>query len=87
MRAMDPGHRARGKGRGNSIRPARCDGRTIHPASRPSRALGHIVPQHTEIDRFLDLERCRELERSGAPRGGAVSAVAGLLPAPLTLRR
>jgi hypothetical protein len=62
MREWDIGRRARGKGMGNSIRLARYDGSTIHPASRPSRALGHLVPQRTDLERLLGLLIAQERE-------------------------
>jgi len=55
MRALYAGRRARGKGRGNSILLARYDQSTIHPRSRPLRALGHYVPQRTDLDGSLGL--------------------------------
>jgi hypothetical protein len=53
MREWDIGHRARGTGRGNSIRLARYDESTIHPTGGPDRALGHFVPQRTDSGKPL----------------------------------
>ena len=52
MGYQTPGQRKR---EGNSIRLARYDESTIHPTSRTSRALGHLVPQRTDLERFLVL--------------------------------
>jgi hypothetical protein len=55
MRTVDAGRRARGKGRGTSILLARYDQSTIHPTGHPLRALGHKVPQRTDLERLLGL--------------------------------
>jgi hypothetical protein len=55
MREWNIGRRARGTGRGNSILLARYGESSIHPILRPSRALGHLVPQRTDLERPLGL--------------------------------
>jgi hypothetical protein len=68
MRALDAGRWARGTGRGNSILLARYDQSTIHPTLRPSRALGHKVPQRTDLDGLLGLLIARQREVPFDPR-------------------
>jgi hypothetical protein len=66
MQTLYAGRRARGEGRGNSILLARYEESSIHPTLRPLRALGHKVPQRTDLDCLVGLIIARK-RKGGAP--------------------